>query len=134
MITAEFNEVYAIGIDIIDRQHRRFFEILGRLVAARAAGEGRQAVLSVLDEMVDYVDEHFSAEESYMREFGYAEFAAHRRLHAGFVTEVMHAHRAYRDGNEHLDDELLEYLGHWFTMHIRREDPKYVELFRANGL
>jgi hemerythrin len=134
MTTATFNEVDTLGIEIIDAQHRRFYEILGRLVAARASGQGHGAILPVLDDMVTYVDEHFGTEESYMREFGYDDYAAHRQLHAGFVRKIMTTHQEYRRGVDGLDDGLIAYLANWFTAHIRHEDPKYADLFRANGL
>jgi hemerythrin len=134
MTTATFREVDSLGIEIIDAQHRRFYVILGRLVAARAAGQSRQAVQLVLDDMVSYVDEHFGLEERYMLEFGYDDYAAHRQLHAGFVRKIMTTQQEYRRAIDGLDDGLIAYLAGWFTAHIRGEDPKYVELFKANGL
>ena len=134
MSTAFFNEIDELGIEVIDAQHRRFYELLGKVVVARTAGLGERAVLEVLDDMVTYVDEHFAAEEGYMREFGYAGLEAHRALHAGFVRKIMEVSREARRGVDNLDDALLTYLGNWFTAHIRHEDPKYAELFKANGL
>ncbi len=134
MATATFNDVDSLGIALIDEQHRRFYEILGRLVAARGSGQGRQAVLLVLDDMVSYADEHFGTEESLMLEYGYPDYAAHRQLHAGFVRKIMTTHQDYRRGVDGIDDALIAYLANWFTTHIRNEDPKYADLFRANGL
>ncbi len=134
MATVMFSEVDTLGIEIIDAQHRRFYEILGRLVAARASGRGHQAVLLALDDMVTYVDEHFGTEERYMQEFGYDGYAAHRQLHAAFVRKIMATHQNLRQGVDGLDGDLIAYLGDWFTAHIRHEDPKYADLFRAKGL
>jgi hemerythrin len=134
MQTIEFQDVDALGIEIIDAQHRRYFELLNDLLAARAAGRGNEAVLDAVTAMVDYVDKHFATEERYMREFGYTDFAAHRELHAGFVRKVIALNRALRRGDDHLDDDLVAYLGEWFQTHIRQEDPKFVPLLKANGL
>lgn len=134
MSTATFCESDTLGIELIDAQHRRFYEILGRLAAARAAGQGPQSVLAVLSDMVSYVDEHFGTEERYMRELGYVDYQAHRKLHAGFVRKIITMQHDYRAGGTKLDDDLIAYLGDWFTAHIRGEDPKYAEVFRAHGL
>jgi hemerythrin-like metal-binding protein len=132
--TMHFQDTDALGIEIIDRQHQRFFELLGKLVAAQAAGSGREAVLEALDDMVTYVDEHFATEERYMREFDYADYTVHRELHASFVRKIIEMHRAVRRDADDLDDELVAYLGQWFKEHIRVEDPKYAALFRERGL
>jgi hemerythrin len=134
MQTIEFQDVDVLGIEIIDAQHQHYFELLNDLLAARAAGRGNDAVLDAVTSMVDYVDKHFATEERYMREFGYADFAAHRELHVGFVRKVIALNQALRRGDDHLDDDLVAYLGEWFRTHIHQEDPKFVPLFQANGL
>jgi hemerythrin-like metal-binding protein len=134
MTTATSREKPALGIAIIDEQHRRIGEILGQLAAARAAGHGRDAVLATLDDLITCVDEHLGVEEQYMRDFGYQERGPHRALHADFVRRIIEAQRAVRRGEEHRIDTLVDDLDAWFTTHIRQEDPRYAELFRAKGL
>lgn len=129
-----FEDTDALGIEVIDAQHRRFFDLLAGFAEAIEVGGDDEAVHQALEAMVDYVNDHFATEERYMRDFGYPDYDAHRRLHTGFVRKIISVNQALRDGHSEIDADLIAYLGCWFREHIRREDPKYAELFKARGL
>lgn len=80
-----WQERYNIGVDIIDKEHKKLFGILNRLFANEDQEEKRQWVCQ---EGIKYFKEHaikhFMEEETYMLSIGYAGFETHRRLHEDF--------------------------------------------------
>ena len=134
METLEFGASMQLGIDLIDRQHERFFEIMNRMITAEAGGENRDLVDEVIDELAEYVSDHFRSEENLMEQFDYPDLEAHQRQHIQFAAMVEDFHRKFSRGEIGLQDEMLGYLVEWFIGHVRHEDPKYVALFKENGL
>ena len=134
METLEFSAGMQLGIDLIDRQHGRFFEIMNRMIAADVDHENRDLINDVIGELADYVSDHFRCEEDLMEQFDYPDLMAHQRQHVQFAAMVEGFHRKYSQGEIGLEDEMLRSLTEWFIGHIRHEDPKYVALFRENGL
>ena len=134
METLEFAPGLRLGIDLIDEQHRRFYEIMNNLIAADLEADQRDLVCGILNELAEYVAEHFSTEEELMARFEYPDRAAHQLQHVHFAAQVEDFHRKYERSEIGLEDEIMAYMVDWFTRHVRQEDPKYVELFKANGV
>ena len=134
METKELAPGLCLGIEVIDGQHARFFELMNRMVASDTLDGNRELVAEVLAEMVAYVHDHFQTEEELMERFEYPDMMAHVLKHAQFAAIVENFHDKYVNEEIGLDDEVMGYLVEWFTEHIRVEDPKYVELFKANGV
>ena len=81
----------AVGVAEIDAQHQELFRRAERLVTALRAGD-RGEVEPLVRYLADYVVEHFSAEERYMREIGYPGLEGHRAAHDTFredFTEML---------------------------------------------
>ncbi len=134
METLEFAPGLQLGIKLIDEQHARFFELMNQLIALDAGSDERAVVAGVIGELVTYVTVHFRTEEELMARFDYPEIQAHQLEHARFAGQVEEFHRRFERGDIGLEDEMMAYLVDWFTTHVRREDPKYVPLFKANGV
>lgn len=134
MQTLEFDTNLQLGIDLIDKQHAQFFDIMNRMFAAQSSGENRELVDGVIDELAEYVSYHFRCEEELMERFDYPELAEHQRQHIRFAAMVVEIHRKFSRGEIGLETEILSYLVDWFIGHIRHEDRKYLALFREHGL
>lgn len=130
----EFAPGLRLDIPLIDEQHRRFFEIMNKLLAADIAVDQREIVCGILDELASYVADHFSTEEELMARFDYPDLMAHQLKHVQFAARVEEFHRQYEQGEIGLEAEMMAYLVDWFTTHVRQEDPKYAALFKANGI
>jgi len=48
---------------------------------AMKAGKGKEALSTVLTELVDYTSYHFETEEQMLLQYGYAEYEAHKVMH-----------------------------------------------------
>jgi hemerythrin len=78
----------AVGVPVIDEQHRELFRRIAALLAAMSAGRGRAHLVDTLEFLDAYVLEHFSAETALMRESGYPLLQWHLGAHAHFVAEL----------------------------------------------
>lgn len=74
IIMYEMKDEYMTGIDFIDKEHRRLFEIAEetyRLKNDEFIPDKYDQIQNLLDELKDYTAMHFSHEEEYMQSIGY---------------------------------------------------------------
>ena len=121
-----FNEKYITGIELIDREHRRLFEIIAEadsLIRAEFLHDKYDEIVTILDELREYTKEHFSDEEKYMESIHYTRLEAQKRAHESFVEKLTEINLEDIDENqqEYLE-ELLEYLLAWLVNHILKAD------------
>jgi len=125
-----------IGVPEVDQQHERLIGIMNRLYQAHDAGRGAEAISEILDELIIYTATHFSIEEGYFSEFGYADAPAHIEEHRALTRKVdSYINRFNGNGaTADLIEELLDFLSIWWRYHILDTDIKFVGLFRSRGV
>ncbi|MDH5299169.1 MAG: bacteriohemerythrin, partial [Desulfobulbaceae bacterium] len=127
MSVVEWREEFRVGVQEIDGQHRQLFAVLARL--DRAAEEEQHAGLDpILDELVRYLKEHFSAEERLLHT--HPRWPEHHRLHWQFTEKTLHFLREWQraDGPEErsrLIAEIRYFLCPWLKDHILKTDRQY---------
>ncbi len=127
-----WKDEYSVGLDTIDEQHKKFIAMLSRLSDALAVN--RDNITSILDELVEYADEHLSFEEKYFAEFHYDCTDDHIKEHDFYRKKIAEFQEAFFDGRDLLLVEMLEFLERWLEHHIMISDRKYVECFREYGM
>ncbi len=113
---------YSVGVPEIDTQHRYLFQLWQMLDSVRNQRENRQSSRQALLSLLDYIDIHFSTEESYYRE--HPQFTDHQRIHRAFVDKV----RQFEQDLEHdrLDmGAMVDFLHDWLIDHIVNTDIRY---------
>lgn len=123
-----FTDEYRTGIELIDSEHRKLFDIMGRvdaLIHNEDLYDRFDEIVGLIDELKDYTKFHFSDEEKLMEEYHYSGLNAQRKAHQGFVDELEQIDLDAVDENQeaYLSD-LLEYLLHWLSSHILGMDRK----------
>lgn len=121
-----WDESFSVKVDEIDRQHRRWIEIIDELHEAMTAPGGGQMAERVLGELREHAAFHFRFEEEYLRQIGYPGLGRHRRQHRQFLETIAGGVQADRRGGPAPDGELIALLHEWLRDHIRNEDRKYV--------
>lgn len=121
-----FTEMYWTHIPLVDKEHEKLFEIIGRAYHFVEHSKGEldyDGVMSILDELEDYTNYHFRHEEEYMESIAYTGLEAQRRAHAVFLAKL-----ADKDDAEQTEDrrayieDLLDFLFAWLNRHILRMD------------
>lgn len=118
-----------IGIEEIDRQHRRIADYINRLYALRETPD-RKLLGVVIAETVDYTLSHFTFEEAMIEEAGYMFSGPHKRVHELFIRRVTEIQQRFEAG-EDVANELHGMLSRWLFNHIRNEDRGYVDTVKA---
>ncbi len=124
-------ESYSVGDAILDGQHKRLLSVLNRLYVLVREGDGMGNTAgtgAMMQELTNYIVEHFAYEEQRMLESGYplAALQHHRAEHDGFVETVRGFESRLVAGDSAALNDLLPYLyGDWLIQHICGSDRAY---------
>lgn len=125
----KFNRIYwdsryTVHADAIDKQHRKLFDIVNELIDKYENGDKR--CYDIVEQLVDFLTEHFRAERRLMLEMNYPAFAEHMRQHDNFMNKMEELIKIYRSG-EDITSDMLAFLGNWIFTHTTNIDVKYGE-------
>ena len=124
----EFTDEYLIGIDLIDREHRELFNIIGQaehLVKSIDSNTGYDQIIELLNKLKVYTSQHFQDEEEYMESIQYEGLAAQKRAHEAFIDKLENINLdEIEDSPEEYLQKLLEFLLGWLINHILNADKK----------
>ena len=121
---------YEIGSPEIDMQHRRLVGLINELSDAMMNRQGYRAVPHVLEELLDYVQLHFSSEENLMHEMNYPGLNEHREEHLGMTGKILEFKGRCSRDNELDASELLRFLCEWLKHHINARDKEFGRYMR----
>ncbi len=125
MALIEWQDSYSVGVEELDADHKRLFDIVNRVDAAEKSG---RSVQWVLEELRNYAEHHFKAEEERMEAADYPDIEEHVRQHRAFVEWLTTVERTYNlspDAHFHIAESVNEYLRDWLTRHILVVDMQY---------
>lgn len=124
-----FSPKYHTGIELVDKEHSRLFEIIGEtndLIHNDLLHDKFDEIIHLIDELRDYTRFHFADEEALMEEIHYPGIDAQKRAHTAFVDKLMEIDLAQMDEiDEHQQDylnELIDFLAGWLINHILKMD------------
>ena len=122
----EFTKDYLTGIDEIDKEHARLFEIANEcydLVMDDEAMDRFDKIVALLDELRSYAATHFANEEAYMERIQYERRFSERYQHLRFIQKLSEINLDDIDENqqEYLLG-ILDFLARWLYGHIKVMD------------
>ncbi|MBQ8822599.1 MAG: bacteriohemerythrin [Lachnospiraceae bacterium] len=123
-----FTKEYYTGIELVDAQHARLFEIINeadKLIKAELLHDKYDEIVHILNVLKDYTVTHFTDEEAYMERIGYEGLSAQKVAHMSFVDMLNQVNLDNVDDNqqEYLE-ELVVYLKNWLIVHILKVDKR----------
>ena len=124
---------YSVGVNQMDSEHQRLIDIINNLYTAMRAGRSKDAIGSILDELVEYTKTHFAHEERLMKESGYAGFDEQKRAHEALISQVIEIQGKYRSGTA-LGQEVMSFLKNWLVNHIQGLDKRYGPVMNKKGI
>jgi hemerythrin len=86
-MSVQWTPALAVGVEIIDRQHKELFRHVDNLMEAMKRARGRTEIGKMVAFLGAYVVEHFQEEEKYMQEFAYPDYKSHKQEHDSLVQE-----------------------------------------------
>ena len=103
-----WQEAYALGHPLIDRQHRELLDFSNRLLERFEAGDPAEAGLA-LEALLGHVDRHFQDEEAILAQVRYPELPAHQAAHGQLLATARLLRRDFLAGSLS-QRPLLDYL------------------------
>jgi len=118
----------------MDDQHKKLIEMINDFYENIVNRTNRENISKLLVEMKDYILEHFSAEENYMKKFEYDYYKEHKKEHDKFVEKVTEVEKRYNKGELILSLDMTMFLIDWLKNHIQKSDKKYSDFFIRHGI
>lgn len=117
---------FEIGVDVIDREHRKLFSIMNRLLTFSEQEDKIQWVCQEgLKYFKDHAMKHFAEEEVYMASISYKGFESHRRVHDNFRRNTLPALERELKQSNYSNDAVSHFLSvcaGWLIGHTLTED------------
>lgn len=124
----EFKEEFLTGIEQIDREHRRLFEIAQELYELKREEfipDKYDNIRHILEQLRDYTLTHFEHEEEYMRSIGYKKMFTQITQHNALKETIGGWDLDAIDENQdEAIDEMLHLVAEWLVNHILNEDKR----------
>lgn len=122
----EMKPEYYTGIDFIDQEHAKLFEIASEaheLLTNEFIPDKYDYILHLINELKGYYRDHFAHEEEYMESIGYKGILSQKVAHNDFI-EKMDAIDIYEVDENQKDTllDLIDFLALWLVEHIYKKD------------
>lgn len=122
----EFKEEFLTGIEMIDNEHRKLFEIANELYDLRHEEfipDKYDNIRKILEELKDYTMIHFEHEEEYMKSISYKRMFTQLSQHNA-LREIINGWDldAIDENQDDAIDEMLNTVTDWLVNHILNQD------------
>lgn len=124
---------YSVTVSQMDKEHQRLIDIINNLYAAMRSGRSKEAIGSILDELVEYTKTHFAHEEQLMQQANYSGYADQKKAHEALVSQLNEILAKYRSGTA-LGQEIMNFLKNWLINHIQGMDKQYGPAMHKKGI
>ena len=125
------DELYGIGHETIDSQHKRLIQMINDLHDSLARGHVSEGIKRAIVGIVEYTQTHFADEERVMEELGWRRLDEHRKKHHALIRDVRRLLIRLRSGDDIGPLELLGFFRTWLMEHIEGEDLRLREIMRS---
>ncbi len=121
-----WSEDLSVGYGLIDEQHKELFVRYNSLLSACKEGKGRDAIIPLLDFLVEYVSRHFAEEEQFMSRYGYPERNEHIEQHKELFEHVNEVYKELQDKGATVAvvTSVNHTMFNWLLRHVKQVDVK----------
>ena len=126
-----WNQTHAVGIEVIDRQHRGMMDLVNRLGNELKNGLTRELLQETVQELLTATEIHFQTEEDLMSEHGIKSLETHRGKHQQLLADVR---RFGVEVDRRSMALTMRYLQEWLIRHIETMDKGLGRLLQDRGV
>jgi hemerythrin len=122
-----------VGIELIDEQHKEWFNRAERLFDAGKKGQAKEYIGELLEFLDSYTKKHFADEERYMRQLNYPGLEEQKKAHAAFIAQLAKLREDYdaSGGSISVIINANRIVIDWLTKHISNMDRQIGEFVRS---
>ncbi len=126
MAILNWNKQLALGIESVDKQHQHLIDLINQMDEAVAIGGEHDAIMCIINDLVDYTVYHFQHEEMLMSaaQFNPTLFAFHVAEHQQFIDKMLKVKQEAQANISSISKGLIEYLVNWLNHHILNTDKQ----------
>ncbi len=125
-----WKDEFDIGVDAIDKEHRRLFSIINRLFILRNEEQKNgKACEEGIRYFYEHAIRHFTDEENYMELIGYKNLKMHKRIHKDFrerTLPILEGELKRSNYSSEAVDHFLAVCAGWLIGHTTTEDRAIV--------
>ncbi len=125
--TVKWENRFAIGIPLIDQQHKSLIENVNKLIEAIHIGKEQEQIQDIATFLTEYVVKHFHDEEALMQEYKYPGYSTHKSLHLKFIEDwIILKKELYKkqDKSMYLVFRVQTLIMDWLVNHISQVDQQ----------
>jgi hemerythrin len=131
MAMYEMKPEYYTGIEFIDNEHKKLFDIANdayEILTNEFIPDKYDYIMELIRELKAYTKYHFDHEETYMTSIKYKRYLSQKVAHDDFIEKINSYSSDYIDENQREALlELLDFLTTWLVEHIYRQDKLIAE-------
>lgn len=133
----EFKEEFRTGIEEIDKEHEKLFDIANRIYETMMDDfipDKYDYILEIINELKEYAAVHFRNEEAYMVKVGYKKLFSQKIAHNKFAEKIGEYDLDYIDENQkEVILDMMEFVGDWLVKHILESDKDIGDFVAQEG-
>lgn len=126
----EWNENHRIGIEILDKEHRKLFRVINKLFEISEEGKDVEwACQEGVKFFENHALKHFAEEEAYMESIRFENYEHHKRIHDVFRETTLPVLRDELERTKYSKEAVDHFLGvaaAWLLSHTLTEDMAIV--------
>jgi len=125
-----WDEKFATGVEIVDKQHRGLIHILNGLYKSIGEGRGDAVLQGIFGELQRYADYHFDTEERLLKLHAVTPHhqAEHVIRHMAYRRRIEDLKVRHEDGERLIPIQVLAFVCDWWLDHILTCDRIFVSL------
>lgn len=129
MALFNFENEFKLNIPEVDREHEQLINTLNRTYELLNAGKRDEAHILFTQTLSEYVHEHFTNEEIFMKSFHYPKLEDHKTTHANFRSSFERLAPKIAMDDDAAFREALSDTYAWIISHIGTTDKRYAQYY-----
>lgn len=129
-----WREQMSIGNTHIDDDHKYLICLINSAELALKTPENRDAISIIIEQLVNYTEEHFAREEGIQLKAGFPFYAEHKMQHQSLIQELNDIRENLQSTDPDADEQkhaqvsadLVKLLRVWLLDHILNTDKRMV--------
>ncbi|MCX7985061.1 MAG: bacteriohemerythrin [Bacteroidetes bacterium] len=118
----KWKKEFELGHPTIDVHHRYLVLLMNILYESIKSDSARSQSIDVVQELKEYAQYHFNAEEQLFEHTDYPYVEHHKNFHKEFCLTIQRISELIDEHNSSAPIELIEFLNSWFINHILTVD------------
>jgi hemerythrin len=133
MRVVEWEDMYCLGIEHIDRHHQFLIELLNKSYNAIISKSDANEMSEIFRELSEYAEYHFEAEEEMMAQAGYNGIKLHLLEHETFKEKLTELQGSLNSSGMDQYNDIIFFLEKWLLSHILVFDKNYVKFINVQN-